>query len=78
MGLEMSYVVYGTSNCSYCDKAKALLEQKGKTFSFVNIEEDEAGFEVFVKMGYRTVPQILDDQGNFVGGFDKLVQSFKE
>ena len=73
----MKYRIYGTSSCSFCDKAKDLLNSKNLEYDFINIQEDEDGFEVFVKMGYRTVPQIIDPNGQFIGGYDKLVQSFK-
>lgn len=61
--------------CPYCDKAKALLNQKGLTFHekpLVTPAEKHA----FVQAGFETVPQIYKDNV-LIGGYDDLVKHFE-
>jgi len=61
-------IVYTTSWCPYCVKAKAYLKSKGVDFVEKNIEEDEAAYrELSEKLGgkFRTVP-VLDFNGYII------------
>lgn len=69
----MEYVVYGKVGCSFCDKAKALLDQKGIDFTYVDIGEDSAALEMIKSRGCRTVPQIVVN-GDWIGGFTELYE----
>ena len=64
--------VYSSKNCSYCVRAKQLLESKGLDFEEIRIDLDDAQREIMMeKSGRRTVPQIfINDQA--IGGFDDL------
>ena len=65
-------VVYTTTYCPYCDRAKALLKHKGIAFREVDVS-DNAGKRKWLvdTTGRRTVPQIfIDDQD--IGGSDDL------
>lgn len=65
--------VYSKNSCPYCDRAKALLTEKGVDFTEIRVDQDPDQFEVMLKRcpGRRTFPQILiNDQP--VGGFDDL------
>lgn len=66
-------VVYSTSFCGYCDRAKALLERKGVGFREIKVDESMADRETMVKLsgGRRTVPQIFVG-ARHVGGYEEL------
>jgi glutaredoxin 3 len=66
-------VVYSTSVCPYCVRAKQLLERKGVAYQEINLsnEAPEVRIELMQRTHHRTVPQIfINDQ--FIGGFDQL------
>ena len=74
------YTVYTKSGCTFCNKAKALLQQK--LLSFEKIDCDEyllSGRESFLSFihviankDYKTFPMVFDPSGNFVGGFTEM------
>ena len=59
--------------CTFCDRAKALLNKKGVSFKEINLASDPNKMEDMIKKtnGMRTVPQIFID-GQHIGGSDKL------
>lgn len=66
-------IVYSTTFCPYCVRAKSLLERKGIEYKEVNLsnEAPEVRTELMQRTNHRTVPQIfIKDQ--FIGGFDQL------
>ncbi len=67
-------VMYTKSWCPYCDRAKALLRDKGQSWTEIDIEEhDERRAEMIQRSGQSTVPQIwIGDR--HVGGFDELAE----
>ena len=64
--------VYTKNNCPFCDRAKALLESKGKMYIAVNIEENQSEKEFLVDQGLRSVPQIFKDGILLPGGYQGL------
>ncbi|MEO8877389.1 MAG: glutaredoxin 3 [Polyangiaceae bacterium] len=65
-------VVYSTTSCGYCVRAKALLGKLGITFEEVDVSNDAAKRDWLVQTtGRRTVPQIFI-KGEAIGGFDEL------
>lgn len=67
-------VVYTTTSCPYCQRAKVLLEKKRLPFVSVDVTDDPERRQWLVKVtGLRTVPQIFID-GQPVGGFDALAR----
>ncbi len=65
-------VMYTTTWCPYCVRAKSLLGQKGVTPREINIEEvDGARDEMVQRSGRMTVPQIFVGDTH-VGGCDDL------
>ena len=67
-----SIVMYKTSWCPYCDRAKNLLTQKGQTWSEIDIEESpDKRAEMIERTGRTSVPQIFVGDVH-VGGFDEL------
>ena len=66
-------LIYTKNWCSYCRRAKALLEDKGVRFDEIDVEFDRdlEGEMIQKAGGRRTVPQIFID-GRHVGGSDDL------
>lgn len=66
-------VLYSKSWCSFCDRAKALLQAKGQEWTELDVEADPARLNEMVERsgGRRTVPQIFIGDRH-VGGFDEL------
>lgn len=68
-------VIYTTSYCPYCVRAKGLFDRKQVQYEEINVENDPALKEVMIKRagGRKTVPQIFI--GDFhVGGCDDLYE----
>lgn len=65
--------VYSTAWCPFCVRAKMLLQQKGVTFTDLDVERDPSLRQQMVDRapGSRTVPQIFIDDYH-VGGCDQL------
>lgn len=80
-----SYVVYSMENCSFCQRAKSLLEVKGFEYREIVMGKDitrEALLEACQHYGHgRTMPLIvmIDEHGNeqHVGGYEELSNSLK-
>jgi glutaredoxin 3 len=65
--------MYVTGWCPYCERARALLTQKGLAYSEINVDEDaKLREEMMTRSGKRTVPQIFIG-GKHIGGCDDLV-----
>lgn len=66
-------VVYSTANCSYCTKAKGLLEGLKITYTEVRLDVDKRHHREFLRAtnGARTVPQVVID-GRWIGGLAEL------
>jgi glutaredoxin 3 len=66
-------VVYSTLLCPFCHRAKALLRQKGVTFTEIDVGMDAAKRAEMTKLahGSHTVPQIFIGDTH-VGGCDDL------
>ncbi len=70
------FVMFTSSWCPYCTKAKNLLGAKKLSFEEHNVENNPNLQVTVVEMtGHRTVPAIWDVRGDepvFVGGADQL------
>lgn len=70
-------LIYTAAHCSYCVRAKQLLQAKGLDFTEIRIDLDDAEREnMIARTGRRTVPQIFID-GRHIGGCDDLYTYFK-
>ena len=65
--------VYTRAGCSFCRRAKRVLEGKGVVFTELRVDESEAVLAAMIERtsGRRTVPQIFID-GRLVGGMDAM------
>lgn len=71
-------IIYTTSICPYCIRAKALLDRKNLTYEEVNAEDENIRAQMIQKAGGRkTVPQIFIGDYH-VGGCDDLYALDKE
>jgi thioredoxin reductase (NADPH) len=63
--------IYTKTNCPYCDKAKALFDEKGVEYETINVTGDDDLFEEMVERadGRQTAPEVfIDDE--LIGGWD--------
>jgi thioredoxin reductase (NADPH) len=64
--------MYTKSWCPFCDRAKRLLQEKGQTWTEIDVEAEPARRDEMVRRsGRTTVPQIWIGERH-VGGFDDL------
>ena len=64
--------IYGKPRCPFCDRAKALCEQKGLDYTYLMLDADFTAEEMFERApNARTFPQIFID-GESIGGFTEL------
>lgn len=71
-------LIYGKPNCPFCERAKALCEQRNFDFEYRTLDEDytrEQLLEWFP--GARTVPQIVVS-GVKVGGYEQFTKYIEE
>jgi glutaredoxin 3 len=65
-------LIYTTSQCPYCVRAKTLLRRKGVPFDEIDVGADVTLREKMIEeSGRRTVPQIFINEVS-IGGFQEL------
>jgi glutaredoxin len=67
-------IIYGNSNCVYCNAAKKLADSKGVEYEYRNLDEDRYYNEFKILMNGAdkvTIPQIWWDD-KYIGGFDQF------
>jgi glutaredoxin 3 len=65
--------VYSTEPCSFCVRAKALLDRRGVPYEEINLAKDPSGrAELVERTGMISFPQIVIE-GEVLGGFTELV-----
>lgn len=66
------YIIYGRSNCPYCDKAKELLSSMGIDFTYINVQDLPVVWrrENLTLKGFTTLPQIFRTER--IGGYSEL------
>ena len=74
----MKFLIFTKYRCSFCDRAKTLIEQKGYEYESINIEEDN-NIELLLRKNKhaRTMPQIFIND-KLIGGYTDLVKYFEE
>tara|TARA_B100001113_G_scaffold346151_1_gene336672 strand:+ start:1568 stop:1861 length:294 start_codon:yes stop_codon:yes gene_type:complete len=64
--------IYGKPRCPFCDRAKALCEQKGLDYEYKMLDADYTAEELFEKVpNAKTFPQIFIDEKS-IGGYTDL------
>lgn len=70
--------LYSKDHCSFCVRAKALLEQQGVDFELVDLSGDTAAqVELAQRTGRMTMPQIFVGD-ELIGGFEDLVLALRK
>jgi len=70
-----NYIIYTKPDCSYCDQAKQLIEEKGHTYTEVILGKDVSKQELLEMFpGIKTVPIVVLD-GQKIGGYQELTES---
>lgn len=75
------FEIYGKNNCSFCDQAKAMLEERGLGYYYYNIEGEARSYLPEFKdkyPGVTTVPQISAPDGTYIGGAKELREWLKK
>ena len=69
--MERRIIIYGTSACPYCIKAKQYFKENGIEFEDIDIStQPDKVKEMFAKSNQMGVP-VLDINGQIIVGFDK-------
>jgi glutaredoxin 3 len=65
--------IYSSKRCPFCHRAKALLNEKGVSYTEFFIDDDPALADESIRRsnGRRTVPQIFIENDH-IGGYDEL------
>lgn len=67
-----SVTIYTSFYCTYCRRAKRLLERKQVDYEEIKLDEDaEKRKELVERLHWRTVPMIFVNE-QFIGGYDEL------
>lgn len=67
-----SVTIYTSFYCTYCSRAKSLLERKQVDYEEIKLDEDPEKREELVRnLNWRTVPMIFIGK-QFIGGYDDL------
>jgi glutaredoxin len=72
----MNYVIYTRNDCSFCDKAKSLIRERGDQYLEVSIYEEVGALQYLKDQGFTTVPQIWLDKKH-IGGYNELLQHYE-
>ena len=74
----MTAIVWSKDNCTFCDQAKALLEQRNIAYEEKKIGHGYTREDLLQAVpSARTVPQIFVNK-NYVGGFTELRKYIEE
>lgn len=57
--------------CPYCDKVKAEINNAGIRYRTIDLSGNETAKELFNALGYTTVPIVIDDKGQVIGGYEE-------
>jgi glutaredoxin len=77
-GEKMKAIVWSKDNCTFCDQAKALLEQRNIAYEEKRIGHGYTREDLLEAVPTaRTVPQIFVNN-NHVGGFTELRQYIEQ
>lgn len=80
--LNIKYIVYGKTNCPFCEKAKSFLEKLNVQFDYLILDKDYTREELLeLAPDAKTVPQIWQDiEGNLfhIGGYTELKELFSD
>lgn len=71
----MTFQIYSKAGCIFCDAAMELMDKKQIEYKEMKIDPvngDLSDLKFMVEQGHKTVPQIYDDYGDHIGGYEDL------
>ena len=68
------YTIYTQNRCGYCTMAKDLMRENYIEFCEVNITNSDEAKRKLKENGFKTVPQIFDEE-RLIGGYTELKES---
>ncbi len=72
------YTVYSKKNCSFCDRAVMLLEDRDHKVVIKKIDEDISFFtEMRAKAPLMKTMPVIFKEDQLIGGYSDLIDSFK-
>ena len=77
---DVRYIVYGADYCTYCTKAKELLESKEVEFIYVNLENDYDEIRKTSEFyDWYSIPIVVENNNNsgevkLIGGYTELMR----
>lgn len=66
------FTIYGKPNCPFCVKAEALLKERKTAFKYIDLENDKESLKWIKDQGFKTVPQIFNENNKHIGGYTEL------
>lgn len=76
---EMMFSIYTRDGCSFCEKAKNLLNQNNLQYNEYSIGKNVLREEVIEKFpGIKMLPIIVDVDGTLLGGYEDLVKHLQQ
>lgn len=69
--MKNRFIIFGTEDCHWCNKAKDLLDSENWGYFEWDIYESFFAKEFMKQCGFSTVPQIYFN-GRHVGGYEAL------
>lgn len=73
------FSVYTRDGCSFCEKAKNLLNQNNLQYTEYSIGKNILREEVLQKFpGIKMLPIVVDVNGTLVGGYEDLVRHLQQ
>ena len=75
----MKVIVYSKQKCTYCSKAKVMLDNLGIEYTEKKFEDFKSVDDMLEDIGkkVKTMPQIKID-GELIGGYHQLVEHFDD
>ena len=75
----MKVTIYSKQNCTYCSKAKVMLDNLGIEYTEKKFEDFKSVDDMLEDIGkkVKTMPQIKID-GELIGGYHQLVEHFDD
>ena len=67
--------IYTSPSCVFCVKAKKFLEERNIPYTEMDISTNNEARQFLVDSGFRTVPQIFNDDVLIAGGYEGLINA---
>jgi glutaredoxin 3 len=64
-------VIFSTSTCSWCRRAKRYFKEQGVPFKEINVERDQQAARHIVRKTGQTGVPVIKIGGSWIVGFDK-------